>query len=149
VLKQYLYGWYSPSKDQWYTPSQADAIIAAAEASGVQLNSLVDALQAVRTLPKSAVRDVLASFGLPLSMLSTGGFTLSEGLAYLHAHEYVIPAAKTMDLAAATGVGGNIIIRNYTILDGKVAAESVNRVNASRENRATGGPGGRRWSRSG
>ena len=87
--------------------------------------------------------------GMTVPGLRKGGLTVSEGLAFLHAHEYVVPAAKTVDLAAATGVGGSVTVRSYLVLDGKVAAESVNRVNANRENRATGGPSGRRWSRSG
>ncbi len=84
-----------------------------------------------------------APFSIP--GLKKGGFTLSEGLAYLHKHEYVLPA-KTASLAAA-GISGNIVVESYTILDGKIVAEAVNKVNASRETRATGGPGGRRWSR--
>jgi len=80
--------------------------------------------------------------GFTVPGLKKGGFTLSEGLAYLHKHEYVLPA-KTASLAAA-GVGG-ITLESYVMLDGRVAAKAVNKVNAARENRATGGPGGRRW----
>ena len=74
-----------------------------------------------------------------------GGYTVSEGLAYLHPHELVLPAAQVTPLPAMAATEG-ITIHNYLVVDSRVLAESVNRVARDRDMRMSGSSiGGRAW----
>ena len=81
-----------------------------------------------------------------VASMQTGGRTETEGLAYLHPNELVIPAAQVEPLPPSVGSGGTIAIKNYLIVDGRVLAESVNRVSRDQDKRMTGSSiGGRSW----
>jgi len=95
--------------------------------------------------PRGNFKKLLDSYwGVSVPGLAVGGKILAEGLAYLHSGEHVIPAATTAPLPSA--VGGEFTLKNYVVLDGRVVATSVNKINALGESRKTGSSIGRRYS---
>ena len=81
-----------------------------------------------------------------LPQLALGGKVVSEGLAHIHPNEFVVPAAKVEPLSTSINAGGKIAIKNYLIVDGRVLAESVNRVSRQDDKLMTGSSiGGRYW----
>ena len=78
----------------------------------------------------------------PLPSLAEGGKILSEGAAYLHANEIVVPA-RTAPLATGNGTQ---VIDNRIYLDGGLLWHGMRKVNAQQERRKTGSShGSRAW----
>ena len=78
----------------------------------------------------------------PLPTLAEGGRILSEGAAYLHANEIVVPA-QTAPLAMG---GGTRVIDNRIYLDGGLLWHGMKKANQREERRKTGSSvGSRAW----
>jgi hypothetical protein len=74
----------------------------------------------------------------------SGGFTTSEGLAYVHKNEYIIPVAKANSLAMA-GVGGNGNMTFRLEVDRKVLGQVIIQNGRDGLTRSTGSSMGRAW----
>jgi len=81
---------------------------------------------------------------IEIPTLAEGGRILSEGAAYLHPGETVVPAQ-----VAALGSGNGMVIDNTIMLDGNVLYQGMQRVNRQQEMRRTGSSVGTRAWRNG
>jgi len=79
-----------------------------------------------------------------VATMQEGGRTLSEGLAYLHPNEIVLPAAKVAALPASMGTG-QLVIHTHVYLRDREIAEAVNEVNRDTLGRKTGSTAGWRY----
>jgi len=136
------------------TNTQIGAFADALEAAGYVLANIPDLADWIRsiedlnpTLSNEMLMGVLADallryFNLDIEHLAAGGRILSEGVAYLHAGEVVVPAAQV----AALGSGSGMVIDNTIMLDGNVLYQGMQRVNRQQEMRRTGSSvGTRAW----
>ncbi|MFA6270649.1 MAG: hypothetical protein WC657_05600, partial [Candidatus Paceibacterota bacterium] len=76
-------------------------------------------------------------------LFDKGGFTTSEGLAYVHKNEYIIPVAKANSLAMAGAGGGNMIFRLE--VDRRVLGQVIAHNGRDGLTRTTGSSMGRAW----